>query len=150
MTTGPRWWPPRACGRRTGDRPTEEPLPVLPVAGRAVVLDDVSEDLYPVVIAGGGPIGLVSALELARYGIRSLLLERHESTTWHPKARNLNTRTMEIARGWGRAVHDALAAVNLPRAWTTQIIYTRTLARDELGRMPTAGIAGTGADAGPE
>ena len=76
----------------------------------------MSEACYPVVIAGGGPVGLVAALELARYGIRSLLLERHESTTWHPKARNLNTRTMEIARGWGRVVHDALAAVNLPRA----------------------------------
>jgi 2-polyprenyl-6-methoxyphenol hydroxylase-like FAD-dependent oxidoreductase len=47
-------------------------------------------------------------------------------------------------------VHDALAAVNLPRAWTTQIIYTRTLAGDELGRMPTAGFAGSGADVSPE
>jgi putative polyketide hydroxylase len=115
-----------------------------------VVSDLVSEDSYPVVIAGGGPVGLVSALELARYGIRSLLVERHESTTWHPKARNLNTRTMEIARGWGRAVHDALAAVNLPRAWTTQIIYTRTLAGEELGRMPTGGFTGSGADVSPD
>jgi putative polyketide hydroxylase len=108
------------------------------------------EDSYPVVIAGGGPVGLVAALELARYGIRSLLVERHEGTTWHPKARNLNTRTMEIARGWGRVVHDALAAVNLPRAWTSQIIYTRTLAGDELGRMPTAGFTGPGADVSPD
>src|SRR5215470_5011199 len=82
----------------------------------------------PVVIIGGGPVGLAAALELARYGVRSLLVERHESTTWHPKARNLNTRTMEIARGWGAAVHDALVDINLPRAWTSQIIYTRTLA----------------------
>src|SRR5437773_671435 len=104
----------------------------------------------PVVIVGGGPVGLVAALELARYGIRSLLVERHESTTWHPKARNLNTRTMEIARGWGRVVHDSLAAVNLPRAWTSQIIYTRTLAGDELGRMPTAGFTGPGADVSPD
>jgi putative polyketide hydroxylase len=108
------------------------------------------EDLYPVVIAGGGPVGLVAALELARYGIRSVLFERHGSTTWHPKARNLNTRTMEIARGWGRVVHDSLAAVNLPRAWTSQIIYTRTLAGDELGRMPTAGFTGPGADVSPD
>src|SRR5437867_10998506 len=98
----------------------------------------MSEPSYPVVIGGGGPVGLVAALELARYGIRSLLLERHEGTTWHPKARNLNTRTMEIARGWGRVVHDALAAVNLPRAWTSQIIYTRTLSGDELGQIGRA------------
>jgi len=104
----------------------------------------------PVAIVGGGPVGLVAALELARYGIRSLLVERHESTTWHPKARNLNTRTMEISRGWGDAVHDALVDINLPRAWTSQIIYTRTLASEELGRMPTAGFSGPGRDISPE
>jgi putative polyketide hydroxylase len=107
-------------------------------------------DRVPVAIVGGGPVGLVAALELARYGIRSLLVERHEGTTWHPKARNLNTRTMEIARGWGAAVHDALVSINLPRAWTSQIIYTRTLAGEELGRMPTAGFSGPGHDVSPE
>jgi 2-polyprenyl-6-methoxyphenol hydroxylase-like FAD-dependent oxidoreductase len=104
----------------------------------------------PVAIVGGGPVGLVAALELARYGIRSLLVERHDGTTWHPKARNLNTRTMEISRGWGAAVHDALVDINLPRAWTSQIIYTRTLAGEELGRMPTAGFSGPGRDISPE
>lgn len=102
------------------------------------------------VIVGGGPVGLAAALELSRYGVRSLLLERHDSTTWHPKARNLNTRTMEIARGWGRAVHDELASVNLPPAWTSQIIYSRTLAGEELGRMPTAGFSGRGPTVSPE
>src|SRR4051812_13870698 len=106
-------------------------------------------DHVPVTIIGGGPVGLAAALELARHGVRSLLVDRHESTTWHPKARNLNTRTMEIARGWG-AVHDALVAVNLPRAWTSQIVYTRTLAGEELGRMPTAGFSGPGAGVSPE
>lgn len=107
-------------------------------------------DRVPVVIVGGGPVGLATALELARYGVRSLLVERHESTTWHPKARNLNTRTMEIARGWGTAVHDALVAANLPRAWTSQIIYARTLAGEELGRMTTAGFSGPGRGVSPE
>jgi putative polyketide hydroxylase len=102
------------------------------------------------IIIGGGPVGLTAALELARHGMGSLVVERHDSTTWHPKARNLNTRTMEIARGWGPAVHDGLAAVNLPPAWTRQIIYTRTLASEELGRMPTAGFSGTGPDISPE
>src|SRR5215470_7436764 len=104
----------------------------------------------PVVIVGGGPVGLAAALELARYGVRSLLVERHESTTWHPKARNLNTRTMEIARGWGRTAHQELKSVNLPPGWTSQIVYTRTLAGEELGRMPTAGFAGSGSEMSPE
>jgi len=95
-------------------------------------------------------VGLAASLELSRYGVSSLLLERHESTTWHPKARNLNTRTMEIARGWGPAVHDELVSVNLPPGWTSQIIYTRTLAGEELGRMPTAGFSGRGPSVSPE
>jgi len=101
-------------------------------------------------IVGGGPVGLAAALELSRHGVSSLLLERHESTTWHPKARNLNTRTMEVARGWGRTVHDELVSVNLPPGWTSQIIYTRTLVGDELGRMRTAGFSGRAGSVSPE
>jgi len=57
---------------------------------------------------------------------------------------------MEVARGWGPAVHDALVAVNLPPGWTDQIIYTRTLAGDELGRMPTTGFSGPGLAVSPD
>jgi 2-polyprenyl-6-methoxyphenol hydroxylase-like FAD-dependent oxidoreductase len=104
----------------------------------------------PVLIVGGGPVGLATALELARHGVRSLLVERHDTTTQHPKTRNVNTRTMEIARGWGRSVYDAIVAVNLPPGWTEQIVYTRTLAGEELGRMPTKGFTGPGPAVSPE
>lgn len=104
----------------------------------------------PVLIVGGGPVGLATALELARHGVRALLVERHDTTTRHPKTRNLNTRTMEIVRGWGPTVYDAIVGVNLPPGWTEQIVYTRTLAGEELGRMPTTGFAGPGADVSQE
>src|SRR2546422_6270648 len=107
-------------------------------------------ETIPVIIVGGGPVGLAAALELARYDLPSLLVERHESTTWHPKARLLNTRTMEIARGWGSTVHEELKAVNLPPDWTSQIIYVRTLAGDELGRIRTGGFSGAGGTASPQ
>src|SRR5436309_15390862 len=104
----------------------------------------------PVLIVGGGPVGLATALELARHGGRALLVERHDATTRHPETRNLNSRTMEIVRGWGPTVYDAIVGVNLPPGWTEQIVYTRTLAGEELGRMPTTGFAGTGPDVSRE
>ena len=53
---------------------------------------------FPVLIAGGGPVGLSTAILLARHGIRCLLVERKASTTNHPKARAINVRTMELVR----------------------------------------------------
>ena len=113
-------------------------------------VEGLEVERVPVVVAGGGPVGLVTGLELARHGVASLVLERSSSTTWHPKARNLNTRTLEIARGWGERVHRELVAVNLPEGWTDRVIYTRTLAGEELGRMRTEGFSGPGQHVSPE
>ena len=56
---------------------------------------------YPVLIAGGGPVGMTLALELARCGIRSLLVERNATTTKHPKMDITNARSMELFRRLG-------------------------------------------------
>jgi 2-polyprenyl-6-methoxyphenol hydroxylase-like FAD-dependent oxidoreductase len=50
----------------------------------------------PVVIVGGGPVGLAASILLSQAGIRSLLVERHPGTANHPKARAINGRTVEI------------------------------------------------------
>ena len=99
----------------------------------------------PVLIVGGGPVGLTASVCLSRLGVESLLVERHPGTTLHPKARNLNVRTMEIVRPWG--IDDQLFERALPRSWTGQIVYTTTLSGRELGRMQTESFAsavGTG------
>ena len=90
----------------------------------------------PVLVIGGGPVGLCASICLSRLGVEHLLVERHPGTTLHPKARNLNVRTMEILRPWG--IEEALFEQALPRSWTGRIIYTSTLAGPELGRMHTA------------
>ena len=55
----------------------------------------------PVLIVGAGPAGLVTAIELARHGVRPLVIERHPSTSIFPRATGVSTRSMEIFRSYG-------------------------------------------------
>ncbi len=55
----------------------------------------------PVLIVGAGPAGLVTAIELARQGVRPLVIERHPSTSIFPRATGVSTRSMEIFRRFG-------------------------------------------------
>jgi putative polyketide hydroxylase len=86
----------------------------------------------PVLIVGAGPVGLSAAILLARLGIRSLVIERHPSTTDHPKARGFFTRTMEILRPWD--VEVQLRANALPSG-AFRFIWVESLAGREIGRV---------------
>jgi 2-polyprenyl-6-methoxyphenol hydroxylase-like FAD-dependent oxidoreductase len=55
----------------------------------------------PVLIVGGSLVGLSSALLLAHHGIRSLTVEHHRGTAIHPRAAQMNQRTIEILRNVG-------------------------------------------------
>ncbi|KAA2240397.1 hypothetical protein F0L74_30035 [Chitinophaga agrisoli] len=52
----------------------------------------------PVLIVGGGVVGLSAALFLLQQGITPLLVERHQGTSIHPRARGFDVRTMELYR----------------------------------------------------
>lgn len=83
-------------------------------------------------IAGGGPVGLSVSILLSRLGVASRLVERHAGTAIHPKARNINMRTMEIFRQCG--VEDAVRAAGLPLERTGFMIWAETLAGREIER----------------
>jgi 2-polyprenyl-6-methoxyphenol hydroxylase-like FAD-dependent oxidoreductase len=102
-----------------------------------------------VVILGAGPVGLGAALELARFGVRSVLIEKHEGTSWHPKTRNFNTRTMEIARGWGPAVYKRLRSIDAPDGWKSPIRFLRTAIGEQLGMIESKGFEGPGPEISP-
>jgi putative polyketide hydroxylase len=57
-----------------------------------------TEKHVPVLIVGGGIVGLSASLFLSHQGISSLLVERHVGTSIHPRARGVNGRTMELYR----------------------------------------------------
>ena len=58
-------------------------------------------DETPVLIVGGGPVGLTLALTLAQQGVAAILVERNPSTTTHPKMDITNGRSMELFRHLG-------------------------------------------------
>jgi 2-polyprenyl-6-methoxyphenol hydroxylase-like FAD-dependent oxidoreductase len=86
----------------------------------------------PVLIVGGGPVGLTASFLLSRRSVPSLLVERHPGTAIHPKARGINVRTMEVFRQQG--VEDAVRKAGLPPERTGLIVWARTLAGEEIER----------------
>lgn len=61
----------------------------------------MAEKTYRVIIVGGGIVGLSASLFLSSHKISHLLIERHATTSIHPRARGLNARAMEIFRTIG-------------------------------------------------
>ena len=86
----------------------------------------------PVLIVGGGPVGLTASLLLSRHGVRSLLVERHPGTAIMPKARGINARTMEMYRQCG--IEAAIRAAGLAQGRLGLIVWTETLAGREIER----------------
>ena len=86
----------------------------------------------PVLISGGGPVGLTASLLLSQHGVRSLLVERHPGTALTPKARGINARTMEIFRQCG--VDTAIRDAGLAEGRLGLIVWTETLAGKEIER----------------
>jgi 2-polyprenyl-6-methoxyphenol hydroxylase-like FAD-dependent oxidoreductase len=66
----------------------------------------------PVLIAGGGPVGLALAADLNWRGIKTLLVEAREETTSYPKMDVTNSRTMEHFRRLGLAESIRAVAVD--------------------------------------
>lgn len=72
------------------------------------------ENDAPVVIVGGGPVGMALAIDLGLRGIRSIVVERHHEPQPIPKGQNLTQRTMEHFQFWG-AEDELRAARTIPR-----------------------------------
>jgi 2-polyprenyl-6-methoxyphenol hydroxylase-like FAD-dependent oxidoreductase len=94
-----------------------------------------------VLIAGGGPCGLMLANELGQRGIRCLLVDPKPSTAFNPQANATQARTMEHFRRLGFA-HE-VRALGLPPDHPSDIAYFTRFTAHELARLrlPTAAEA---------
>ena len=93
----------------------------------------------PVVIAGGGPVGLTLACELAARGVRCTVVERNHTTTQHPKMDITNSRSMELFRRLGLAARLRAAAV--PEDHPFDVSWVTTMAGSELHRFRYPSVA---------
>ncbi|WP_435651409.1 FAD-dependent monooxygenase [Kitasatospora purpeofusca] len=66
----------------------------------------------PVLIVGGGPVGLTLSLLLSAHRVPHLLVEAHRGTSLHPKARGVSARSMEIFRSLG--LEEEIRRAGLP------------------------------------
>jgi 2-polyprenyl-6-methoxyphenol hydroxylase-like FAD-dependent oxidoreductase len=93
----------------------------------------------PVLIVGGGPIGLALAADLGRRGVRTLLVEERENKLNPPKMLEVSIRTMEFCRQLG--VVEQVRNWGFPRDWALDSVFVTDMRGYELGRVRTPSLA---------
>jgi 2-polyprenyl-6-methoxyphenol hydroxylase-like FAD-dependent oxidoreductase len=88
----------------------------------------------PVAIVGGGPVGLVLALYLDFYGVKSTIFNTEPHERWHPKGNGQNARTMEHYRQLGFS--DEVRKLGLPADHPFDQGYFTRLSKHEIFRFP--------------
>ena len=105
----------------------------------------------PVLIAGGGPIGLALAADLGRRGVATLLVEERENKLNPAKMLEVSVRTMEFCRQLG--IVDKVRNWGFPADWSLDSVFVtdhaglRAWARAHAGARrtgPSAGQSGAG------
>ena len=89
----------------------------------------------PVLIVGGGPVGLGLALELGWRGVECLLVDELERDGYrtHPRANLINSRTMEFCRRWGVAAR--VKEVGTPPDYPHTAMYLTSLRGHLIARI---------------
>ena len=98
----------------------------------------MQENIVPVLIVGGGPVGLALAGDLGWRGIRCLLIEQTDGSIYQPRMDLVGVRTMEFCRRWGLV--PTVEASPYPRDYAQDNIYLTSLTGYELGRERFPGI----------
>jgi 2-polyprenyl-6-methoxyphenol hydroxylase-like FAD-dependent oxidoreductase len=98
----------------------------------------VGNDIVPVLVVGGGPVGLALAGDLGWRGIACTLVEQSDGSIYQPRMDLVGIRTMEFCRRWG--IVPAVEGSPYPRDYAQDNIYLTSLTGYELGRERFPGI----------
>jgi 2-polyprenyl-6-methoxyphenol hydroxylase-like FAD-dependent oxidoreductase len=98
----------------------------------------VQNDIVPVLVIGGGPVGLALAGDLGWRGIACTLVEQTDGSIYQPRMDLVGIRTMEFCRRWGLV--PAVEGSPYPRDYAQDNIYLTSLTGYELGRERFPGI----------
>ena len=98
----------------------------------------MQEKVVPVLVVGGGPVGLALAGDLGWRGISCVLIEQTDGSIYQPRMDLVGVRTMEFCRRWGLV--PAVEASPYPRDYAQDNIYLTSLTGYELGRERFPGI----------
>jgi 2-polyprenyl-6-methoxyphenol hydroxylase-like FAD-dependent oxidoreductase len=97
---------------------------------------DSDEERRPVIVVGGGPVGLTLAIELGYQGVPALVIDDGDGVPIFPTNNQANARTMEFMRRWGiadRARYDCF-----PIEWGLDVCFVTGFLGQELTRFPHA------------
>lgn len=105
-------------------------------------------EILPVLIAGGGPVGLALAIQLGMAGIRCTVVEQRDGSVTVPKMSGLSIRSMEINRRLGIA--EKAKTHGWPADYPNDFIYCTSLVGYELARERLPSDAAAQAPYSPE
>jgi 2-polyprenyl-6-methoxyphenol hydroxylase-like FAD-dependent oxidoreductase len=88
----------------------------------------------PVLIVGGGPVGLVLAILLNKLGVKCSVLEKSNSYSRHPQAHFINYRSMEVLRKIEGMVEE-IERLQAPKDLWRKYVHCTTLAGTILGSV---------------
>jgi 2-polyprenyl-6-methoxyphenol hydroxylase-like FAD-dependent oxidoreductase len=96
-------------------------------------------NVYDVIIAGAGPVGLTLAIDLGRRGVRCLIMERNAQPAPWPKMDRSNARTMEFYRRLGIA--DRVRALGYPPDNPMDVFLTTRLSDPPIATLKYPSVA---------
>jgi 2-polyprenyl-6-methoxyphenol hydroxylase-like FAD-dependent oxidoreductase/ketosteroid isomerase-like protein len=97
----------------------------------------VNDNRTDVLIAGAGPVGLATAIELGQRNIRCLVVERNDRVGYSPRAKTTNVRSREHLRRWGIA--EALRAASpISPDYPSTVVFATRMNGPELARFDNA------------